>query len=240
MTTENPIVLLLEDCPVTALLVERTVMHEIPQCRLLWARSVEEATLRSEGLDVALFVVDIGLPDGSGLDFLWKVSSLHPRARAIVITATPLPEHQMHSVALGVLHFLEKPLKLPILLSHLRQALDSEHMTGPNRDFRASLENVTPVDIVQLKCLAKATTVMEFHADGQVGRMRFEDGEVFDAECGKLRGVDALFEMLGWKCGQIAEQPSVGFFERTIDCPWQGLLMDAAQRIDESRAAAAG
>ena len=213
-------------------------MHEIPQCRLLWARSVEEATHRSEGLDIALFVVDIGLPDGSGLDFLWKMSSVHPRARAIVITATPLPEHQMHSVALGVLHFLEKPLKLPLLISHLRRALDTEQMAGINRDFRATLENVTPVDILQLKCLTNASTVVEFRSGEQVGRIRFQQGEMADAEAGKLRGVEAVFEIISWKHGQVIEHPSLGSLERTIECPWQSLLMEAAQRIDERSVAA--
>ena len=41
---QHPIVFLLEDCPVTALLVERAVMNALPHVRLLWARSVAEAT----------------------------------------------------------------------------------------------------------------------------------------------------------------------------------------------------
>ena len=103
MNTKNPILLLLEDCPVTALLVERTVMHELPHVRLLWARTVAEATARAEGLDIDLFLLDIHLPDGSGLDFLWQMTPLHPSARAMVMTATPLPEYEVHSAALGVL-----------------------------------------------------------------------------------------------------------------------------------------
>ena len=68
MHAKNPIIFLLEDCPVTALLVERAVMNELPHVRLLWARTVAEATARADGLSIDLFLVDIQLPDGSGLE----------------------------------------------------------------------------------------------------------------------------------------------------------------------------
>lgn len=236
MKPKHPIVFLLEDCPVTALLVERAVMNEMPEVRLLWARSLAEAKARAEGLQIDLFIVDIFLPDGNGFDFLWEMSAVHPAAGAIVMTATPLPEHEMHTTALGVLHFLEKPLKLPILLGHIRSALGCAGGDGPEQDFRATLQNVTPADVLQLKCLSRATTVVEFHSEGLAGRIRFENGEITDASAGERRGADAVFEIIGWKRGQMSEQACVGFFERTIHCSWQTLLMDAAHRLDERMA----
>jgi DNA-binding response OmpR family regulator len=81
MSAENPIVVLLEDCPVTGLLIERAVLQSLPACRLLWARSVEDAIRRVTGLSVDLFVVDIGLPDGAGSTFSCKwPSSIRWRA----------------------------------------------------------------------------------------------------------------------------------------------------------------
>jgi DNA-binding response OmpR family regulator len=235
MAPENPIIFLLEDCPVTGLIVERAVMHELPDVRLLWARTMAEAIARSEGLEVALFLVDIGLPDGNGFDFLWQMAIEHPTSRAIVMTATPLPEHQAHTSALGVLHFLEKPLRIPALVNQLRAALEKATEGEGKNDFRASLKNVTPADILQLKCLSGATTVVEFLSDEQVGRIRLEDGEIVSASTGVLRGVEAVYEILGWKRGNVTEHPCVGFPMRTIDCPWQTLLINAAHRVDERR-----
>ena len=238
MNNQNPIVFLLEDCPVTAVLVERAVMHALPHVRLLWARSVAEATARAEGLAIDLFLVDVQLPDGSGLDFLWQMTAAHPTARAMVMTATPLPEYEVHSAALGVLHFLEKPLEIPHLLSIVREALGATATTGADAEFSATLQNVTPADILQLKCLMRATTIIEFHSDGTVGRIRFEAGEITDASVGSLRGPEALAAIVGWKCGQVSEQPCVGAGQRTIHGSWQTLLMEAAQRLDEGRAVA--
>jgi CheY-like chemotaxis protein len=239
MNLNYPIVMLVEDCPTTACLVERVVMHELPECRLLWARSVQEATQRAESLQIELFITDVGLPDGTGFDLLWKAAASHPDARAIVITATPLPEYEAHSAALGVLDFLEKPLKLPKLIDRVRQALDLPEAINHNRDFRATLEHVTAADLIQLKCLGRATTLMQFQSEGRVGSVRFVDGDITHAECGELVGLDAFFEILGWGRGHVSERPFFGSASRSITGSWQALLMEAAQRTDELRAAAA-
>jgi DNA-binding response OmpR family regulator len=236
MNAEHAVVLLLEDCPVTGTLIERAVLTALPGCRLLWARGVDEATARADGLPIELFLVDIGLPDGSGLDFLYSMSIAHPSARAIVMTATPLPEYQMHSAALGVLHFLEKPVNIDTLLDQMRIALAAEQASTGNGDFRATLRNLTPVDILQLKCLTGATTVIEFRSDTQTGRVHFQGGEMIHAEVGTLKGVDAVHEIVAWKRGQVSEQPGLPMAEATIACPWQTLLMNAAQQLDEGRA----
>lgn len=237
MATKHPIIFLLEDCPTTGLLIERAVMHEMPNVRLLWALSVEEAMARVTGLQIDLFVVDINLPDGNGLDFMWKMAIEHPSARAVVMTATPLPEHPALTAALGVLHFLEKPLKIASFVGLLRSSLDMAVDDGKG-DFQAILKNVTPADVLQLKCLTNATTIVEFISD-EVGRVRFEDGEIIDASTGVLQGVEAIYEIVGWKRGQVIEHACVGFTKRTIECSWQSLLMDAAQRLDERRSVVA-
>jgi CheY-like chemotaxis protein len=238
MAHKHPIIFLLEDCPTTALLVERTVMHEMPNVRLLWARTVAEATARAEGLEVDLFLVDINLPDGSGLDFMWKMAIDHPSARAIVMTASPLPEHPALIAALGVLHFLEKPLQIPALVGLFHAALDLVSVDDGKLDFHAILQNVTPADIIQLKCLTNATAIVEFSTGQHVGRVRFEDGQIVDASAGALQGEEAVYEIIAWKRGRIIEHPCVGFAKRSIERSWQSLLMDAAQRLDERQTAA--
>jgi DNA-binding response OmpR family regulator len=233
MVGKHPIIFLVEDCPDTALIIERAVMHEMPDVRILWARNMAEASSRTQGLPVDLFLVDIVLPDGNGLDFLWLTATEHPDARSIVMTAFPLPEHRAHAEALGVLHFLQKPVQIGPIIDYVRAALDKVDEIEKN-DFRATLHNVTPADVLQFKCLSGASTVVEFLSAGKVAWIRFEDGQIIDAAAGELRGVEAVYEIIGWKTGQARERPCVGSFERTINTPWHTLLMDAAHRLDES------
>jgi DNA-binding response OmpR family regulator len=253
MLPENPIIFLLEDSPNAAFLVERVVLKEIPSARLLWARSLEEARARAEGLEIELFLSDINLPDGNGLDFLWEMSEAHPNARAIVMTATPLPEHEATTAALGVLYYIEKPLNVPLFLTYLRQALGTERVSGgsqgwrayegpadpsePEKHFKATLANLSVVDILQLKCLTRATTAVQFRSGALVGSIHFEDGEIVDAEAGAIRGVEAVYEIVGWKNGEVSEQPLGSWGKRTIRVSWHSLLMDASHHLDERTAA---
>jgi len=236
LNAKNPIVLMLEDCPVTAHLIERAILIELPHVRVLWARTLSEAGARIDGLPVDLFLVDVQLPDGSGLDFLWLVMQLYPAARAMVMTATPLPEYEAHSAALGALHFFEKPLRMDIFLGRLREAFGATDAAATDGKFSATLRNVTPADIIQLKCLGHASTLIEVHSGASSGRIRFEDGEIIDATVGDTRGIAALGQIVSWKGGRVTELPITGPAERTIHGSWQHLLMEAAQRLDESRA----
>lgn len=225
---------MLEDCPVTAQLIERAILIQLPHIRVLWARTLSEAAARIDGLPVDLFLVDVQLPDGSGLDFLWLVMQLYPSARAMVMTATPLPEYEVHSAALGALNFFEKPLKMDVFLGRLREAFGATDAATADPKFSATLRNVTPADIIQLKCLVHATTIIEVDSGVSTGQIRFEDGEIIDATVGETRGVAALGLIVSWKGGRVTELPCNGDAERTIHGSWQTLLMEAAQRMDES------
>lgn len=235
----NPVALYLEDEFITAARVERAVLKALPACRLVWARTIEEARVRSEGLPIELFIIDVELPDGNGLDFLSEMAAAHPTARAIVATATPLPEYEALSAALGAVRFLEKPLHLEELVAMVRDALGAEQTVSAAGAFSGTLRDLTPVDVVQLKCLTQATTRVEFRSGSAVGTIHFRRGEVVHAETGSLSGVEAFNEIIGWKRGAVSERGAEPPAEATIDCSWQALLMNAAQTLDESGFSAA-
>lgn len=230
---EHPIILLLEDSPVTAIVLERTILIHLPMCRPIWARDLHEARLRTSGISVDLFLVDVGLPDGSGLDFLWEVSTIHPQAKALVMSATPLAEYQAQSAALGALRFLEKPIKPAVLVNYLKEALATS-VVDSSQAFQASLRDLTPFDIIQLKCLANATTAMEFASGEQVGQLHFRKGNIFHAQAGNLEGIPALRVIYSWQKGTVRELPIDPSAPTTINHPWQSLLMEIAQANDEA------
>jgi CheY-like chemotaxis protein len=203
------------------------------------ARSVAEAELLVADLGVDLFVVDIHLPDGSGLDFLCDMLSVHPNARLIVMTAAPLPEYRQQSEELGAVRFLEKPIDIDRMVDLIRsivfQEPASEQLRAPSSDaFNVSLTGLTPVDVIQIKCLSRATKVIEFRTSDEVGRVHFQQGEIVHAETDTLSGVDAFNRIVSWKRGAVDELSTPVKETRTIECNWQMLLMSAAQALDES------
>lgn len=230
---DHPIILLLEDCPVTGLLLERIILTHLPGCRPIWTRSLEEGRVRATGVPVNIFVLDIILPDGTGLDFLWEMSALHPDARAIVLSSSTLAEHQVQAIALGALQFLEKPLNTEALISALNEAFTA---TGAESAFQASLRDLTPLDIIQLKCLTRATTVMEFASAGRVGRVHFRNGNIVHAEvtdAAEVAPIPSLETIFSWEKGIARELPRDQSAPQTIDTPWQSLMMQVAQAVDE-------
>ncbi len=229
-------VLLLEDDLITGVRVEKTILTQFPVCRLMWARTIRDAKVRALSLHIDLFLLDVELPDGNGLEFLLDMRRAQPAAHAIVLTATPLPSYKLLSDQLGVLRFLEKPVSAATLLSHMREALSAQLSPAAEsaNAFRATLENLSSLDILQMKCLTGVTTTLEFHSEGEVGQIHLQHGAVVHAEAGSLRGVPAFNRVVGWKGGEIAEKPAHEQVVRTIDAPWHALLMDAAQAVDEA------
>ena len=229
----HPLILIVEDDPVTALLFEKIILTQFPDCRPIWAKDLSEGKLRASGVSVTLFVIDVNLPDGSGLDFLWDMSNAHPDAQAIVMSATPQPEYEAQSVALGALRFLPKPIAAPKVKQVLEEVLAARR-AGVDNAFRASLKNLSLFDIVQLKCLSGSTATLQFSCEGRSGQIHIQDGEIIDAQCGELGGIEALKEMARWRTGSAQEVPLRNLGIRSIHTGWQSLVMDLAQAMDES------
>ena len=73
--------------------------------------------------DAAL--LDLRLPDGSGLDLLKELMEVDPNAVAVILTAHGDIETAVEAVKLGAYQFLEKPPKLDDLLITLEKGLEA-------------------------------------------------------------------------------------------------------------------
>lgn len=64
----------------------------------------------SERFDAA--IIDVGLPDMSGLDLLSVLQTIDPALRIIIMTALPSPEILSEAKTLGAISVLAKPFPL--------------------------------------------------------------------------------------------------------------------------------
>jgi hypothetical protein len=176
--------------------------------------------------------VDIGLPDGDGIDFLCEMSTLHPESRALIITSTPTDDFRERARQLGVLHFMAKPLERRVLLDAVRKLLAPPDPSGGEPSgFEATLGGLSPIDIIQLNCLRGTTGAIELREEHLYGQVWFERGEIIHAEC-RLPGAEhsgpaALHCLITWQIGCIREVENPRAAPQTIDTPWQQLLMEA-------------
>lgn len=87
------------------------------------AGSLAEArhAMACHAIDLAL--VDMKLPDGSGLDLAAELKLRHPAVESIIITGDPTLPRAMDAVRIGAADFLAKPLNLPELNGSVSRAI---------------------------------------------------------------------------------------------------------------------
>jgi len=234
-------ILLVEDVFVTSVAMGRALEFELPDCIAMRAQSLYEARVLLRTYDFQFFVVDIQLPDGSGIDFLPEIAARAPGAGVVIVTATPLPKYRQRASDFGVLHFMQKPMDARLVARciayHLR-GVDTR--ASSDTSFSASLRNLSVLDVIQLKCLARASVRLDFtKPEGTLGRIYLSDGEVVHAEvvppsgAGCKEGVEAFNETLSWRGGKVSETQGAHAPRTTSQETWQSLVLSASQWIDE-------
>ncbi len=92
------------------------------------------AALRREPADLVL--LDLRLPDGSGMDFLRQAKELDPTLPVIMMTAYGEVETAVSAVRAGAHHFLEKPIVLSELILLIQQALETRQLRADAERYR--------------------------------------------------------------------------------------------------------
>jgi DNA-binding response OmpR family regulator len=232
-------VLILEDDLAFLTLAAKGLRKQLDGATILTARSVSEAHLLIAEYSIDFFILDVQLPDGSGLDFLCDLRIIAPESGVVVVTATPLPEYRTQAQGLGVIQFLEKPVHptdLAELVHNHFFPRDAKATVLPANRFCGAFSNLTPLDIIQLKCIGNATQTLEFISGSQTGRVFIRKGELVHAETETSRGLGALKDILSWRGGRVVELSDTIVHPLTLNQNWQATLLEAVQAIDEQAA----
>jgi len=237
----QPRVLIVEDSLVSALAAERVIGQSLPGARILRAQSCFEARLLLQTYDFDVSVLDVHLPDGSGLDLVRHILGVKPSANIILMTADPAEELSHQARAFGIGHFLLKPFPPDALGNAARHSVNLSESEEQGSAFTASLSQLSLLEIVQLKCLAAATTRLDVssHHSFQAGSIHLANGEIVHVEVRDefsrvvARGEQALARIVTWRGGSVTELTPEALPERSIFEPWQALLLNVAQQCDE-------
>jgi DNA-binding NtrC family response regulator len=92
------------------------------------AGSVEEAVRQFKADLPAAVLLDIDLPDGSGLDVLRELKREHPEAIVIMITGNVQIDNTISALRGGAYDFIAKPINLEELRITIRNALETRHL----------------------------------------------------------------------------------------------------------------
>lgn len=208
-----------------------------PDALIELTHNLEEAQKIVLGVRPDLFILDVDATQDLGQDFLYDLRTSHPNARAIILTGAHLPEQRENVSSLGAIHFLEKPLTQWDFIDLVERLLKPPAATSEK--FEGTLRDLQFTDIIQLKCMSGATSVLEFTGpNGEKARVFFENGQVRHATAPGRQGLAAFNEIVRWKGGTVSEVSGAGPSPRTIEMDWQHLLMEAVRQSDEMPAGA--
>jgi len=73
--------------------------------------------------DPMLLLLDLGLPDGDGLDLCRALADRHPRMRTIILTARTSEIDVVLGLDAGAIDYIAKPFRLAELLARIRAQL---------------------------------------------------------------------------------------------------------------------
>jgi DNA-binding NtrC family response regulator len=106
------------------------------------AASAEEglARLREEDVDVVL--LDLMLPDRSGLDILPEIKAYDPNLPVVVITAYSSVESAIEAMQLGAFHYVPKPFKNEEVLHLVQRAAERRKLLTENILLRSRLDGM--------------------------------------------------------------------------------------------------
>ena len=205
-----------------------------PGTKAAVASSLGEAQQLVVDQKPALFVLDVDATYDLGQEFIYDLRTSHPNARAIILTAIHFTAQREQVAGLGAIHFLEKPFPRADFMVLVEARLAPGDKASER--FQGTLSDLHIADIIQLKCISGATSMLEFTGPrGEKARVYFENGQVRHATAPGKDGLAAFNQIVDWKGGVISEVPVPHGTPHTIDLEWQVLLMEAVRTIDESR-----
>jgi DNA-binding NtrC family response regulator len=104
--------------------------------------TIEEARARLGKQQFNLVLLDVRLPDGSGLDLLEEIREASPTSEVIMLTAYGTVQEAIRALKLGAYDFLTKPCKLGELEAVLEKAVQKQMLQRGHAALKRDVERL--------------------------------------------------------------------------------------------------
>jgi DNA-binding NarL/FixJ family response regulator len=211
----------------------RQVLTQLPsQPEIRTALTGANAVAQMDAEPFRLLICDLKMPRIDGLQVLAIVRRRFPDLRTVVLTGLEDEEFRSRAYALGVdLFWLKSDMQqnMKMFLDCLESLLGRDLADG----FRG-IQNKSLMDIIQMECLSRNSTLLRLTRGPLVAKIWIQDGELIDAEVQGAHGEAAFRKILFWKSGTFENLPAEPNHPRAIEKSVNALLLESAQSMDES------
>lgn len=174
---------------------------------------------------VDLVLTDLKMPVMDGYALLARMNGRHREIPVIAMTGYGSPGIAGQLKRKGVFDYIEKPFEVEVLRGKIAEAL--------NNDSTGFVHGFTLSNFLQAVQVEEKTITLRVTSRGRVGRIHIRRGDLIDADCRSLKGVEAVHEILRWQDPQI-EMQGLQSQERTIRTPLMRLLLESSRLEDET------
>ncbi|HEV8311566.1 MAG TPA: response regulator transcription factor [Burkholderiaceae bacterium] len=125
-------ILLLEDLPEIRAWLKTLVLQVFPDARISEAARVHDALQLISAERFTLALIDLGLPDGSGVDVVAALRDQQPDAQSVVVTIHDDDEHLFPALQAGAFGYLLKEQARELLTEQLQRISQGEPPLSPS------------------------------------------------------------------------------------------------------------
>jgi DNA-binding NarL/FixJ family response regulator len=125
-------ILLLEDLPEIRAWMRKLVLQVFPGATISESARVHDAVELCGAVKFDLALIDLGLPDGSGVDVVTKLRDVQPDAQSVVVTIHDDDEHLFPALQAGAYGYILKEQSRELITEQLQRISQGEPPLSPS------------------------------------------------------------------------------------------------------------
>ncbi len=124
-------ILLLEDLPEIRAWMRKLVLEVFPDAHLSESARVHDAIELVNAVKFDLALIDLGLPDGSGVDVVARLRETQPGVQSVVVTIHDDDEHLFPALQAGAFGYILKEQARELIIEQLQRISQGEPPLSP-------------------------------------------------------------------------------------------------------------
>ena len=125
-------ILLLEDLPEIRVWLRKLVLQVFPMAKIAESSRVQDALDLATAVKFDLALIDLGLPDGSGVSVVSKLRDVQPEAQSVVVTIHDDDEHLFPALQAGAFGYVLKEQARELIAEQLNRMSQGEPPLSPS------------------------------------------------------------------------------------------------------------
>jgi DNA-binding NarL/FixJ family response regulator len=125
-------ILLLEDLPEIRSWLRKLVLQVFPEAEISESARIADALSLVQAVKFDLALIDLGLPDGSGVDVVTKLRDVQPEAQSVVVTIHDDDEHLFPALQAGAFGYILKEQARELITEQLQRISQGEPPLSPS------------------------------------------------------------------------------------------------------------